>query len=1120
MAYSKAEQTMTEGYYRYPTIYDDTVVFVCEDDLWTVNASGGIPRRLTANLGETSRPVLSPDGEHLAFVGREEGQPEVYLMPSAGGQARRLTYLGNPMCKTVGWTNEGQIIFGHSGEQPFETMSHLYTLGIDDVQSRQLNFGPARAISFGPAGGVVIGRNAPNPAHWKRYRGGRAGQLWIDVEGDGQFVMLLAELGGNLDAPMWLRDRIYFLSDHEGVGNLYSCLPDGTALRRHSDQLDFYARNATSDDRRIVYHAGADIILYDLDSDATTTIPIAMRSTQTQLNRKFVPAAHYLDDWALHPSGKAVAITSRGKPFTFVNWEGAVLQYGQEDGARYRLLEWLNDGRRLIAVTDETGEENFALLQDPGTGVPQIELITGLDIGRPIALKINPKKDQILFSNHRYELLCLDLDSRGITLIDRGHAAGISGFDWSHDGEWAAYGVSLTVQTTALYLWKAATKETFALTQPVLHDIAPAFDPQGKYLYFLSYREFDPVYDNLQFGLNFPSGVRPFLITLQKDTPSPFAPEMEDLSEKATHKGQESADDKGGALLDESEQKPEKGKDLDPAEKVPEPLQIDIEGITQRVIAFPVDEGRYGRILGVGDNKVMYTRFPVEGALNGGSPPQTTPAKGTLYSFDLKDKEEERLVGHVSTFAASRDASTIIYRSGNRLRVIKAGEKPNSSENGSSHNSGWLDLSRVKVSVTPRAEWRQMFAEAWRLQRDQFWAPDMGQVDWMAVFERYLPLVARVASRSEFSDLMWEMQGELGTSHAYEMGGDYRPEPHYHQGHLGADLVYDADREAWRIKHIVRGDPWNREADSPLNEVGLNIEEGDFLLALNGRQLDRMYTPAMALVNQQGEQVQITLGRRSKESDEPASDFTVRTVLVTTLRTESEARYRGWVDQNRGRVHEETDGRIGYVHIPDMTARGYAEFHRGFLAEVDREGLIIDVRYNRGGHVSQLLLEKLARRRIGYDITRWGQLPFPYPSESVLGPLVALTNEHAGSDGDIFSHSFKLMGLGPLIGKRTWGGVIGISPRHALVDGTMTTQPEYSFWFKDAGWGVENYGTDPDIEVDNSPQNYAQGIDAQLDRAIAVITEMLSKNPPKVPDFGERPSRALPRLQPRDGYET
>ncbi len=537
-------------------------------------------------------------------------------------------------------------------------------------------------------------------------------------------------------------------------------------------------------------------------------------------------------------------------------------------------------------------------------------------------------------------------------------------------------------------------------------------------------------------------------------------------------------------------------------------LVIDLEGIERRVLAFPVSEGRYGHIRGLPGGKVVYTRLPVEGSLDNNWLATEPPAKGTLFAYDFKELEETRLISRVGSFQLSRNGKTLVYRAGNRLRVLKAGSKP-SSDAGSKpgRKSGWVLLHRIKVAVIPSVEWRQMYREAWRLQRDQFWTADMSQIDWLTVYERYRPLLDRIASRSEFSDLIWEMQGELGTSHGYEIGGDYRQEPRYEQGHLGAEFELDSTSSGWKISRIVEGDSWDEGADSPLGQPGIEAQVGDFLWSINGRQLGQELSPSAALVNLAGQQVTLQLSSGNSE--------TRRLVTVKTLRDESRAFYREWVERNRQTVHEATSGRIGYLHIPNMGPSGYAEFHRGFLLELAREGLVVDVRYNGGGHVSELILEKLARKRIGYSDIRWMEAPYPYPGESVLGPMVALTNEYAGSDGDIFSHAFKMMDLGPLIGTRTWGGVVGIQPTMRLVDGTITTQPEASTWFQDVGYGVENYGTDPDIEIDIRPQDWANSKDVQLERAIQEILKMLEDQQPQVPTMDERPDLSLPTLPPR-----
>ena len=1113
---------MPSGYYRFPTIQGETVVFSCEDDLWSVPAKGGIARRLTTSLSEDSFPLLSPDGKDLAFAGRDEGHSEIYLMEAQGGPARRLTFTGAQVCQPAAWTLEGKLIFASTAGHWYSSFTQLYQIDPARGAPELLNYGLARHISFGEHGGVVLGRSSKEPAQWKRYRGGRTGQIWIDPTGEGNFHRLI-ELDGNLANPIWLGERIYLISDHEGIGNLYSCLPDGSDLQRHTDHDNYYARNPSSDGKRIVYHAGADLFIYDPETDSSQPIEIEFHSPQVQRSRKFVDPAYYLETWDLHPNGHSLAVTTRGKLFTFANWEGAVLQHGNNEesykpeinttGVRYRLPRWLPDGKRLVVITDEGGEEHFIILQADGSAEPQA--IAGLDIGRPEVVACNPQKDQIAFSNHRYELLVLDLDTKQLTRIDRGVAHPIMGFNWSPDGNWIVYSASISLQRHAIKLWNAATGAITQITEPVLRDLAPTFEPHGLLIYFLSYRDFDPVYDNMQLDLSFPRGMRPYLITLKKDQKSPFIPqpysevsEEEEVKEDEAGEAsiEESVSNESDEASEQSSTPSSKDEKANQKDSEIEPVEIDLEGIQERIIAFPVPEGRYRKVYGTHSGKVLYTRYPIESTLDNYSDEESA-SSGNLYAYNFEDQREELILAGVSAFDVTASGAWMVYQSRRRLRVLKAGEKPIDESMAPTRKSGWVDLSRVKVSIIPGAEWRQMFREAWRLQRDQFWTPDMSQVDWLVIHDRYLPLIDRVSSRSEFSDLMWEMQGELGTSHAYEFGGDYRPVPRYHQGHLGAEYRYHPESGGWQITRLLHGDPWSEDAHSPLLKPGIHVTEGDILIAINGRKLSADISPGRALVNLAEEEVFLAL--RS------ANDPNLRFVTVKALRRDEPLRYRAWVETNRKLVHTATEGRVGYLHIPDMGAAGYAEFHRGYLAEIDRQGLIVDLRFNSGGHVSALLLEKLARRRLGYDAGRWSEIPNPYPPESVLGPIVALTNEFAGSDGDIFSHSFKILKLGPLVGKRTWGGVIGIWPRHSLVDGTHTTQPEFSFWFDDVGLGVENYGADPDIEVDNTPQDYMQGQDAQLERAIAEALRLLAENPPRLPDFSHRPDRSLPRLPPR-----
>ena len=1109
------------GYYRYPTIFNDTIVFVSEDDLWTVSASGGVARRLTANLGTISHPFFSPDGSLLAFTGREEGHSEVYVMPAEGGPVKRITYLG-VTSSVVGWVPDGsKILFASDYRQPFDRFVSVYAVSPEGGEPESYPVGHAVSIAIDAKGRTVIGRNNNDPARWKRYKGGTAGDIWIDTKGTGTFKRLL-QLKGNVARPLWLGERVVFLSDFEGIGNLYSCDLNGGDIQKHTDQRDYFARFPSTDGKRIVYHAGGDLYIFDPAADTSHKVDVTYYSPLTYRQRKFVEASKYLESYALHPKGHSLAITARGKSFVFGNFEGAVTPQGGETAPlRYRLTTWLNDGLRVVTVMDRGGVESLEIHSAKG-GAPLSSDTTsndtlsgaalslaGLDIGRPTGLRVSPTEDQVLLSNHRNELILVDLTAKTMQIIDRSPARHIQGMDWSPDGRWIAYGYCPTAYTTELRIWDRTTSETKTVTKPVLHDAEPSFDPDGKYLYFIGTRELNPVYDNLHFDLGFPKGMKPYLLTLRADLLSPFVlkPGQEEKEEKeekeaakkeeqteATEQSQAEKQEQegaGSAVVEENDKK---------TDKPPRPVLIDFDGIANRVLAFPVADGVYGQIAGI-KGKALFTSFPVESALNLDTMGGEKPPKGVLESFTFRDLKHEPLVDGITDFEISLDGKTLCYRARRSLRILKAGEKPDEKAGKEpGRKSGIVSLHRIKVSVDPSTEWQQMAQEAWRLQREYFWTEDMSQIDWQKVWERYSPLIARIGTRGELSDLLWEMQGELGTSHAYEMGGDYRSEPSYPQGFLGADLTYDAASDAYNISHIVVGAPGEARGSSPLIAPGINIAEGDKLRAINGRKLSRSVPPGELLVHLADSEVTLVV---------ESADGKTREVTVKTLRSEFRSRYREWVDANRERVHRESNGRIGYVHIPDMGAHGYAEFHRTYLAEVAYDGLIVDVRYNRGGHVSPLLIEKLARKRVGYDISRWGQ-PEPYPSYSPGGPMVAITNQWAGSDGDIFSHVWKLMKLGPLVGKRTWGGVIGIWPRNPLADGAMTTQPEFSFWFQDVGWGVENYGTDPDIDIDVAPQDYVSGYDPQMEKALALINEAIETNPPVKPTFADRPNLALP----------
>lgn len=1078
-----------DGYYRYPCIHDNTVIFVSEDHLWRTDLSGAPAVRLTSGLGTASTPVFSPCGAYIAFAGSDEGPAEVYVMPATGGEPRRVTYLGEGV-SVHSWTKAG-ITFTSSAKSPFARVSWLWHVSPDGGEAHKIDLGPISSHMFkdheGPA--CVVQRFGYREyGYWKRYRGGTAGVVWIDREGAGTYAPLI-DLKSDMARPLWIGDRIYFTSDHEGIGNLYSCTQGGTDLQRHTHHKTFYVRNQSTDGRKIVYHAGGDLYVFDPETNLDTRLHPAYHSARPERARKFVSAQRYLEGMSLHPHGNHLAITARGQGFVFERAQGAVLQLGDREGVRYRLPTWLEDGLHVAMISDVGGVETLEIY-DAKT-CARTKRFESFDLGRVQAMYPSPTDPALILVNQRGEVIHIDVESAQMRIIDRSHHEMVAGVSWSPDGLWVAYHCSLSQRQACIKLANLETGTITQATNPILKDTHPAFDPDGKYLYFLSQREFNPSWDTLHFNLGFPAGERPYCLLLAKDTPSPFVLQpkgLEDCDDDDDKKDEDKAEDKST----------DKDADKEGEDKGPAPITIDLEGLPERIIAFPVEPGNFSHLCAV-KGKLMYLSWPL---FDAGDDEDADPHEGgALACFDFESLKEDELTTGILDFEVSLDAKRMVYRTSKSLRVVKAGEKIDEGSDQPPHKSGWVDLERVTISINRLSEWQQIYHEAWRLQRDYFWVEDMSQIDWQAVHDRYAPLLTRISTRRELSDIVWEMQGELGTSHAYVSGGDLRPSPAWGVGLLGADFAYHHKLDAWEIKHIGHGDPWREGRTSSLRRPGLNIKEGDLIWRVNGQSVSKDLPVEAHLTHQAGKEIALTISDASGENK--------RDVVVKTMRETLTLSYLDWVAKNRAYVHEKTKGQVGYVHIPDMSANGFAYFHRGYLAECDKPGLVIDVRYNGGGSVSPLILSKLMATRLGYDLTRWfGNIP--YPVDASHGNLVGLTNEYAGSDGDMFSHAFKMLNLGPLIGKRTWGGVIGIWPRNTLVDGGMTTQPEFSFWFKDVGWGLENYGAEPTVEVENTPQDYLMGRDPQLDCAIGEALRLVKENPAGTPAYTERPNLALP----------
>ncbi|MEU0662029.1 S41 family peptidase [Streptomyces lavendulocolor] len=1153
------------AYLRYPHLHDGLLCFAAEDDLWVAPlAADGEPPgrawRVTVDRTRVGHPRFSPDGRHIAYTNWRSLDPEIHLVPVDGGPARRLTYWGSLDTRVCGWTPDGEVLAVASHGQPFSHFSWAYKVPVDGSPGGRLPWGPVSDIAVADVGGqhltlLLTGKPPHEPASWKRYRGGATGRLWLQGE------QLLPGLGGHLDCAMFVDGRIAFLSDHEGVANLYSCLPDGTDLRRHTDHDDFYARHASSDGRRVVYQCAGDLWIVDALTPDSVPRRLAVRLGGPRAGRRThqAPAASNVDAVSVDETGRASAVSVRGSLYWLTHRDGPARTIADTPGVRVRLPEMLGGSGRIAYVTDAEGEEAVEVAHLPrvsGDRAPR-RLAAGL-LGHVTEMVADPDGERLAIATHDGRLLLLDVPDEteepppareeagdgmpgapgspetpevpgtagapeapgvpetsetsaasevmetppeipaaseaseggggtvggpeeGPTELTRSINGPVRDLAFSPDGAWLTWshpGIGRSLRQIKIARIKDRT--IVDVTNGRFEDESPVFTRDGRYLAFLSWRGFDPVYDVHTGDLSFPLGCRPHLVPLASTTPSPFALSPE---------GRPAA---GGLDLTEE------------AAEGDGTVVVEFEGLENRVTPFPVAASKYSSLHPVSGGGLVWLRWPISGALGETFVnPADTSGRPTLEHFNLAKARRTELVDHLDWYAVSGDGTRLVVFDEGDLRAVPA------TEPGDSDSTVYVDTRRILHEVDPGAEWRQAYAEAGRIIRSYFWDPGMSGIDWDAVLDQYRPLVERVATPDEFADLLREVLGELGTSHAYVTPARRNEgPPHYQraQGLLGANFVCRDGR--WTVKRILPGESSDSKARSPL--AGTGIREGAVLTHVDGRPVDPVAGPYPLLAGAGGTTVELTFRPDGGEGR-------ARRVAVVPLVDERPLRYQDWVAKRREVVRELSGGKCGYLHIPDMGGSGWAQFNRDLRLEVSRPALIVDVRGNAGGHISELVVEKLTRRILGWDLTRGAQ-PVSYASNAPRGPVVALADEATASDGDMITAAFKLLKLGPVVGQRTWGGVVGMTGRHRLGDGTVITVPMNAAWFDEYGWSVENHGVAPDIEILRTPLDWAEGRHRQLADAVEVALDLLSAHPAaRPPDYSQVPSLARPPLPPRPG---
>jgi tricorn protease len=1079
---------------RFADIYKDKIVFSSGGDLWLVASSGGVARRITTDPGLELFPKFSPDGKWIAFTAQYDGNFNVYVLPADGGEPKQLTFEPDvapvpermgPNNQVINWLPDGQHILFLSRRDTFnDWFGRLFSISIEGGLPERLPIDKGGLTSFSPDGTkIAYNRIFRNFRTWKRYTGGMAQDIAIyDLKN--QTYERITDYPGTDTYPMWHGDTIYFGSDRgpEHRINIYSYSLKSKQTKQLTDFKDYDVDWPSLGPDSIVFSNGGYLYTFDLKSQKAKKLTVYLPGDRNLARPHWANVARYVTDFDISPEGNRAVLTARGDIFTVPAKDGSIRNLTQTPGIREKYAAWSPDGKWIAYLSDRSGEDEIYITPQDGMG-KETRITTDGKMSRMPPVW-SPDSKKLLFADKDVRLFYVDVDQKIPVLIDQGKYSDITEYVWAPDSKWVAYSKQEENNNSTINLYSLADKKITPVTTSFNSSGTPSFDPGGKYLFFLSQRDYNEVLGVYDFEFANPKATRVYLVTLRADLPSPFAPQ----SDEAGKKPDEPADKDQGKSRE---------KDKKEAEDVARNFRIDLAGIENRVVAVPMPPANIMR-LQAGKNGVYYSTGPVRGL--SGPLPGEQPA---IHVYDLKERKDNVLLPGAAAFTLSFDGSKLLYAgsraggdgdddedAGPRSRtygIIDA--KPSAAPH--KVGDGALSLSSLDMRIDPRAEWKQMFNEAWRQERDFFFTASMNGVDWPKERDRYAALLPYAANRYDITYLLGEMLGELANSHTYTGGGDY---PNLHPVNLGllaVDYELDAASGLYRFKKIYPGENWDAGLRSPLTEPGVVVKEGDYLIAVNGRELKAPQAPSELFVNTADENVTLTVNSQPTATG-------ARNVVVKPISSEYELRQLDMVSTNRHKVDQATGGRVGYIYIPDMGGGGLNEFVKQFFPQVRKEGLILDVRYNGGGFVDQLIFERLRRILAGMDSAR-NFASGTIPDVVFNGSMAAITNAYAASDGDIFSYYFKKYHLGPLIGMRTWGGVRGIRGYVPLLDGGYITRPEFSVYGLDSKWVIENYGVAPDIEIDNTPDLVMKGQDPQLEKAIEVVMKAIKEHPKHLP---------------------
>ena len=1054
---------------RFPDVHGEKVVFTYGGDLWIASTSGGTATRLTSHPGLEVFAKFSPDGKWIAFTGQYDGDEQVYIIPAMGGVPKQLTFYParGPLTprwgydnQVYGWSPDGKSVLFRSLREHFDLGDgRLYTVSVDGGLPVALPMPKSGAGDFAPDGKrVVYSPLFRDFRTWKRYSGGWAQQLYIFDLKSHAAEKITDDTRSHRD-PMWVGAKIYYSSDKDDTLNLYSYDPatKKTEQLTHSKKWDL-RWPSTDHKNQIVFESDGELNIFNTETGKTTHLSITVPTDETAARPSHISAANAIEGFELSPKGERAVFVARGDVFSVPIEKGATRNLTNSSSAHDKWGRWSPDGAKIAYISDADGEDEVYTINQDGSGKPE-ELTHGFH-AMLYAPEWAPDGKRIAFSDKDGKLYVLTLDDKKVTQVAQDPSGRLRDYIWSSDGGHLAYTLNNPNSFRSIYIWSVVDGQQHRVTSDLFDSVDISWDAEGNYLYYVAVHEFAPLISQIEFNYSTNRGRELYALALRKDAKNPFPPESDEVT-----------------ISKDGDKKDEK-KDEKKEEKKKEYFKIDYDGLADRVTRVPLNADNYFGLVGTKE----YLLYAKGGAFFYGREPFP---ETNLYIYSLKDRKESTLAEGIQGYAVSADGKKVLVRHSGGYKLYDV--KPEGGKSAKNVATDGLAVDRV-----PHEEWVEAFNEVWRRYRDFFYVKNMHGYDWEALRAQYRPLVDFVAHRSDLNYVLGEMVAELSVGHAYIEGGDWEMPKRPQVALMGARFELDAASGRYKIAKIYRGQNEEELNRSPLTEVGVNAKEGDFILAIDGKELKANDNPYEFLLNKAARPVQLTL------NDKPALDGSHQT-SYKPITQERNLVYLEWVTRNREYVTKATNGRVGYIHIPDMGAAGIREFVKYYYPQIRKEGLIVDVRGNGGGNVSQMLIERLRRELLGTEFSRGDSYTGTYPGSVFYGPKVCLINETSASDGDIFPYMFKQAGLGPLIGKRTWGGVVGISGHGPLIDGGTVFVPEFATASVGGQYVIEGHGVDPDIVVENDPAAVIDGKDPQLDRGIAEVLKAMEAAPKKLP---------------------